>query len=194
MLQGNETAMSLEVFWLFYLTCHCNTPCSKVKHLKYQYAAREILLPCIPGVSLRTLIFPEWESGVLVLLLWYLNTWDWLCCKSVKLLMTVGFLQLLKGFGVCVICCCFFTPYLLVFQSGLWKLLMLLNSCLYLPTASCSYFASFIIRATSVFVSRWDISLRILQAARAEATPSWPCKMERCYQSEMLNWGCFTNE
>lgn len=34
----------------------------------------------------------------------------------VKLLMTVDLLKLLEGFGVCVICCCFFPPYLLVFQ------------------------------------------------------------------------------
>lgn len=70
--------------------------------------------------------------------------------------------------------------HLFAFQ---WQLLlkfsMLFKKCYDLPTASCSYLASFIIQAALVSVSRRDISLRILQAARAEATPSRPCRIER---------------
>lgn len=46
-LQEEQAAVSLEVFWLFCLPRHCNTPCTEIRQLKYQQAAGEY--PCIPG-------------------------------------------------------------------------------------------------------------------------------------------------
>lgn len=84
-LQEEQTA----VFWLFCLPHHCNTPCTKIRQLKYQQAAGEY--PCIPGsLSWNRFFQNEW---VLVFPL-YLNVWDCLCCKAVKLFMTVDLLQL----------------------------------------------------------------------------------------------------
>lgn len=83
--------------------------------------------------------------------------------------------------------------YLLPFQwQFLHKFSMPFKKCHYLPTASCSYLASFIIEAALVSVSRRDISFRILQAARAEATPSWPCGIERG-AAATLHWRAFPN-
>lgn len=87
----------------------------------------------------------------------------------------------------------FFFFHLLAFQwQFLLKFSMPFKKCHYLPTASCSYLASFIMQAALVSVSRRDISLRILQAARAEATPSWPCGIERG-AAVTFHWRAFLN-
>lgn len=89
-LQEEQAAVNLEVFWLFNLSHHCNTPCTKIRQLKYQHAAGEYL--CIPGALSWNRDFSK-MSGFLIFSL-YLNVWDCLCCKAVKLFMTVDLLWL----------------------------------------------------------------------------------------------------
>lgn len=88
-LQEEQAAVSLEVFRLFYLSHHCNTPCTRIRQVKYQQAAGSVH-PRGPVLEQR---FFSKMSGFLIFPL-YLNVWDCLCCKAVKLFMTVDLLRL----------------------------------------------------------------------------------------------------
>lgn len=60
-LQEEQAAVNLEVFWLFNLSHHCNTPCTKIRQLKYQHRSRRVSMHHPRGPVLEQRFFQnEW--------------------------------------------------------------------------------------------------------------------------------------